>query len=207
MRTTELLFTGLFSADYLTRLYAADNRCAFIFSFYAMVDAVTIAPVYLQNVVLSGLAQDEDGASNTIQLKCVATSVSCAACDGCSCSPFHARYLMMIRVLRALRMLRAYRLLVFCGNVIQRQVWMVVLTVASLILCTTGVIQALEFDPDPESSDGQSLAFYDAMYYIVVTITTLGYAAAPTVSSTRSISPLSAHAATETSRQKAEWGG
>jgi len=81
---------------------------------------------------------------------------------------------MLIRVLRALRMLRAYRLLVFCRNIIQRQVWMVVLTVLSMIVCTTGVVQALEYNPDPMAEEGQSLAFYDAMYYIVVTITTLG---------------------------------
>ena len=73
MRTLELLFTGMFTADYVIRLYAADSRASFVFSFYAIVDVVTIAPVYLQNVVLSGLADGvgEGGVStsSTVQLK------------------------------------------------------------------------------------------------------------------------------------------
>ena len=70
MRTAELAFTFLFSADYAVRLYASDNRLAFVFSFYAMVDAVTIAPVFLQGLVLSGLGGDAER-NNTVHLQYV----------------------------------------------------------------------------------------------------------------------------------------
>ena len=83
-----------------------------------------------------------------------------------------AQFLRPIRVLRALRILRAYRILSFTTDAVQRQVFMVLLTVVSVIVCTTGVVQALEYNEDPRDPHGQNLPFLDAMYFIVVTITT-----------------------------------
>ena len=73
MRTTELVFTILFTADYVVRLYASDHRVGYMFSFYAIVDAVTIAPVYIQNIVLAELNGDAatEREASAVQLQCV----------------------------------------------------------------------------------------------------------------------------------------
>lgn len=92
--------------------------------------------------------------------------------DPNSVSRLQAQFLRPIRVLRALRILRAYRILSFTKSAVQRQLFMVLLTVVSVIVCTTGMIQALEYNDDPRTPNGQSLPFLEAMYFIVVTITT-----------------------------------
>ena len=43
----ELAITLLFTAEYLLRIVAADNRLRFIFSFWGIVDLLAIAPFYL----------------------------------------------------------------------------------------------------------------------------------------------------------------
>lgn len=51
MGTVELVCTVLFTLDYLARWYAAEHRGAYIFSFYALIDVVTILPVYAQSII------------------------------------------------------------------------------------------------------------------------------------------------------------
>lgn len=43
----EWFFTGLFTVEYLTRVYCARNRRAYIFSFYGIVDLLAVLPSYL----------------------------------------------------------------------------------------------------------------------------------------------------------------
>ena len=53
-----------------------------------------------------------------------------------------------IRVLRALRILRAYRLLNLAGSQLHKQTITIGLTIMSLIICTAGIVQAVEYcDP------------------------------------------------------------
>lgn len=154
MTTTELIFTFLFTIDYFAHFYAAEDRCAFVTSFFAIIDAITILPVYLQWYI-NASTQDNPGFNQVDQLQ--------------------SQFLGPLRVLRALRILRAYRILSFTKSAVQRQLFLVLLTVVSVIVCTTGIIQALEFNADPRSPTGQSLRFLEAMYFIVVTITTVGF--------------------------------
>lgn len=152
METTELTFSIVFTVEYAARLYAAENRCAYVVSFFALVDLVTVLPVYATLAIVGNANGAEDDISRV-----------------------RSQFLRPIRVLRALRILRAYRLLAFSTSAIQRQMSVVALTVVSLVVCTTGIIQALEYSDDPDDADGQTLPFLDAMYYIIVTITTVGY--------------------------------
>lgn len=43
----EILFTILFTIEYVLRIYSANDRKAYIFSFYGIVDLVSILPLYL----------------------------------------------------------------------------------------------------------------------------------------------------------------
>mgnify|MGYP000191292612 FL=1 len=43
----EWIFTGLFSIEYLLRIYSSPKRLSYIFSFYGLVDLLSIVPTYL----------------------------------------------------------------------------------------------------------------------------------------------------------------
>ena len=43
----EWFFTGLFTLEYLARIYCTQNRLKYIFSFYGLVDLLSILPTYL----------------------------------------------------------------------------------------------------------------------------------------------------------------
>ena len=45
MAMAELVFTLFFMVDYLMHFYAAESRLAYLTSFFALIDLVTIVPV------------------------------------------------------------------------------------------------------------------------------------------------------------------
>ncbi|MED5524108.1 ion transporter [Gallaecimonas pentaromativorans] len=47
LAAAEWFFTGLFTLEYLTRLYCCSNRWRYLFSFYGLVDLLSITPTYL----------------------------------------------------------------------------------------------------------------------------------------------------------------
>lgn len=49
----EWIFTGIFTVEYLLRIYLAPNRKAYIFSFFGLVDLFSILPTYL-NLIFHG---------------------------------------------------------------------------------------------------------------------------------------------------------
>ena len=55
LRATEWLFTIVFTLEYLARLYCVRNRWAYVFSFYGIIDLLSILPLYL-TLVLRGSA-------------------------------------------------------------------------------------------------------------------------------------------------------
>jgi voltage-gated potassium channel len=48
LRQFEILVIAIFSAEYLLRLYVAENRRKFVFSFFGIIDLLVIVPFYLQ---------------------------------------------------------------------------------------------------------------------------------------------------------------
>ncbi|ETV94670.1 hypothetical protein H310_11656 [Aphanomyces invadans] len=134
-----------FSLDYVMRMYAADSRRMFFLSPLALVDFVTILPQWLEVL----FEANEEFRSKASAMK----------------------------TLRALRFLRAYRLLVFSKSAKGRQGGVLFLTVMSIIICSAGVIQAVEScsPGDIEGKTCQTLEIYNACYFVVITIATLGY--------------------------------
>lgn len=53
LNTLEWFFTFVFSVEYVTRIYAARRRWAYITSFYGLIDLVSILPLYLTLVLPS----------------------------------------------------------------------------------------------------------------------------------------------------------
>ncbi|WP_115718292.1 ion transporter [Gallaecimonas mangrovi] len=51
LAAAEWFFTGLFTLEYLARFYCAQNRWRYLFSFYGLVDLLSIIPTYLALLV------------------------------------------------------------------------------------------------------------------------------------------------------------
>ncbi len=47
IKVVEWVFTAMFTAEYITRIWVAQNRKSYIFSFYGMVDLLSILPSYI----------------------------------------------------------------------------------------------------------------------------------------------------------------
>ncbi|KAH9100372.1 hypothetical protein LEN26_015893 [Aphanomyces euteiches] len=145
LKRLQWVISAFFTLDYAMRFYAADSRYTFFWSAFAMVDLITILPQWLE-VAFESYSAFKSKAS-------------------------------AMKTLRALRFLRAYRLLIFSKTAKGRQGGVLFLTVMSIIICTAGVIQAVE-SCDAQSIEGkncQTLQIYNACYFVVITIATLGY--------------------------------
>eukprot|EP01012_Entosiphon_sulcatum_P028172 TRINITY_DN34031_c0_g1_i1.p1 TRINITY_DN34031_c0_g1~~TRINITY_DN34031_c0_g1_i1.p1 ORF type:complete len:1057 (-),score=112.98 TRINITY_DN34031_c0_g1_i1:44-3214(-) len=77
-------------------------------------------------------------------------------------------FLRIVRMLRILRILRTHRLMhITKSGSLAREMSLLVYIVSCLILCSAALFQIVE--------DDQNLAFHDCVYYVVITITTVGY--------------------------------
>jgi hypothetical protein len=81
-------------------------------------------------------------------------------------------FLRALRAVRALRVLRGYRVLVFTGDQVQKQVAMIGFSIVSMLFlfsCFAFIVEN-EFNPDTRVD-----SFHVALYWMVVTVTTTGY--------------------------------
>jgi hypothetical protein len=172
MKVLEYVTGVIFTVDYITRFYAAPDRLQYTIGFFSVIDLLTVAPVWIE----LGLSEAGVDAGNA------------------------RTYLRPIRVLRALRVLRAYRILNFLDTEFEKQLFLTLLMLISIILCSAGIVQAIELcdpplayanatlititddyvatsckDPAHEDPCCQSMPFYTLIYFIIVTITTVGY--------------------------------
>jgi len=83
---------------------------------------------------------------------------------------------------RSLRILRAYKLVEFASSAVQRQVFVLVLSIVALMFCSTAIIQNLEArkfivqeGDDGSGTKKEYFYFHDALYLIVITFATVGY--------------------------------
>ncbi|OQR96521.1 Voltage-gated Ion Channel (VIC) Superfamily [Achlya hypogyna] len=160
LRIIHACFGFNFAYDYLLRLYAADNIETYIFSPLAIIEFFTIAPQFVE-VVFS----EDDNRYN---------------------------YLLFaaLKCLRPFRCLRCFRLLAFAKTARIRETGMLFFSVCAIIVCFAAVQQAFEACPcmsgiepsncsllDRNTTSGrcQDMQIYNAMYFVVITIATLGY--------------------------------
>ncbi|EQC41502.1 hypothetical protein SDRG_01469 [Saprolegnia diclina VS20] len=161
LRIIHAVYGTLFLLDYLLRLYAADNMETYVFSPLAMIELVSI-PSQFVDVVFSE-AQNRDNYILFGAMKC----------------------------LRPFRCLRCFRLLSFAKTARMRETGMLFFAVLAIIICFGAVQQAMEacfcndlpgLDPSncsivDRNTTGhcQDMEIYNAMYFVVITIATLGY--------------------------------
>mmetsp|Transcript_7913 Transcript_7913/g.28087 ORF Transcript_7913/g.28087 Transcript_7913/m.28087 type:complete len:1680 (-) Transcript_7913:46-5085(-) len=174
MIMADVVFAFLFSADYLLRFVAAKRKLVYIFQPFPVVDALTIVPVFVE------WAGQEDGA------------------EAGSGSKFGflrlVKFLRVIRIFRLfklLRVLRMHRVMRLSDAGVSRQIMRLVWTAVAIVFCAAGMFQIIENEPEgeeagvvhyldlPQYSDtlqvGDAYTFLESTYFVVVTITTVGY--------------------------------
>jgi len=143
LRTVEWTFTIVFTLEYLVRLWVVKRRASYVFSFFGMVDLLSVLPTYLE-LMLHG-----------------------------------THYLMVVRILRLLRMFRILKMAKTIGeaSVLARALLSsrhkigVFLFVVMTLVCVEGTIMyLLEQSVNPDFAN-----IPQAIYWAIVTITTVGY--------------------------------
>ncbi|KDO31996.1 hypothetical protein SPRG_19472 [Saprolegnia parasitica CBS 223.65] len=161
-RYIQAFFGTVFLSDYLLRLYAADNRKAHILAPLAIMDFLAILPQFIELLVPDSFSRK------------------------------HFLWVTGIKTLRPFRCLCCFRLLAFANTARQRETFVLFSAVICIIICFGSTQQAIEACPcmqnatiDPtncsiwekDDLDGActDLPIYNAMYFVVITIATLGY--------------------------------
>ncbi|KAG9410006.1 hypothetical protein AC1031_018037 [Aphanomyces cochlioides] len=171
----------VFLFDYLLRLFASPLRTNHFWSFFPMVDFLSLVPM----VIELGIGNDRltQISKQTDSLRQVAS---------------------MLQAAKTIRILRAYRALKFIKSTVNRQMVATGLTVVCIIIAMAGILQILDqcspgcdsymfcsvnftsydcvrnpicLSADEASSccKCQELSFFDWVYFVVVSISTLGY--------------------------------
>lgn len=143
----ELFLAGLFAFDWCLWLFLADHRVEQLLSFFALVDFTTVIPIWITFFVFPDpVGYDEiAGLADAINYM------------------LYGAY-----TLRILRALRVHRKLVFIEDEVQRFLSQMALSVLTMILFDAAIMQYLELQE-------QKLDFHTWMYFLVVSISTVGY--------------------------------
>jgi hypothetical protein len=143
----ELFLAGLFAFDWCLWLFLADHRVEQLLSFFALIDFTTVIPIWITYFVFP---------------------------TACGYNDIHTfgdamNYLLNgAYTLRILRALRVHRKLVFIEDEVRRFLSQMALSVLTMILFDAAIMQYLELQE-------QNLDFHTWMYFLVVSISTVGY--------------------------------
>ncbi|KAF0685649.1 Aste57867_22485 [Aphanomyces stellatus] len=167
--------------SYMIRLYASPLRTNHFWSFFPMVDFISLIPMVIEIVVgndrLTSISKQTDSLR---------------------------QFASMLQAFKTIRILRAYRALKFIKSTVNRQMTATGLTVICIIIAMAGILQILdqcspacdtvmfcatdftpyacpqndtckEADVLHDCCKCQELSFFDWVYFVVVSISTLGY--------------------------------
>ena len=143
----EVVFSSFFGVDYLLHLLAARSKIRFMVHPMSIVDLVTIVPVFLDLATLGG-------------------------------GSFDVAFLRIFRIFRLFRILRSYRMFLMAVNDVTRQFITLVFTVTTLLFVAAGFVQLFSSDKGfelQEGGPGRALPFHTAVWFVVVTVSTVGY--------------------------------
>jgi len=136
----EFFFTLYFFGDFLIRLYIAQDSLKFFLSLVSLLDFITVVPAIV-TWLMSGLTAFETDVQVIVQ--CI-------------------RVMRVFRIFRVIRVIRVMS--VSQSYAFQRQVFVLVMTVLSLVFAAAGLFQIFE------SSPGKEYPFHKAVYYAAITV-------------------------------------
>lgn len=136
LQTLDTVLLILFAVEYLVRLWCAEDKVKFIFSFFSIIDLLAILPFFFGFVNVSFI-----------------------------------RIFRWFRILRLVRFLElkksVFRISTEDGVIFSR----ILFTLLAIIFVYSGLIYQVEHPANPESFG----TFLDAVYFSVVTMTTVGF--------------------------------
>eukprot|EP01038_Epipyxis_sp_PR26KG_P016936 gene16936-23250_t len=141
----ELAVACLFLFDWSLNVFIADNKIKHIRSFFSMVDLMTVLPIFVLYI-------------NT----CVSIIEILTIFDG------FMYFLCGLKTTRILRSLRLRKWFLFIEDEVQKFLSILTLTIVVMILFNAALMQYLEKEDQPYS-------FHTWTYYMLVTVTTVGY--------------------------------
>ena len=174
---SEQALNPVFLCHYMLLLYACRDRVAYVFSLFSLIDIVTVIPVYIELLELFNELYSNGTDEPLLR---------------------HATALNVFRAIRAIKVVRILRFAntftrVFArrsqvtrlpnstsnqSKEANRQMISLVGTVVLLLVLTTGFVQWLSLEVGWNRPAGRGpgpLQFHEALYYSVVTLSTLGY--------------------------------
>jgi hypothetical protein len=156
--------------------YLAKTKWRYLTSVQAMVDIITVTPVMTEAL----LGEYSGGATGFLRFTRVMKVTTCRSCPHtCTHALLHSRSPppQVTRVFRMFRLLRSIRVLTNpIEDAINHQMVELVSTLLSMIVITAGFVQFLDsFAWCEFTTDGSGILFHDALYYTVVTFSTVGY--------------------------------
>jgi voltage-gated potassium channel len=145
LQTLDTLLVVVFAVEYLLRLWCAENKLKFIFTFFSIVDLLAILPFFMGFINVSFI-----------------------------------RIFRWFRILRLIRFLELkksiFRISSEDGVIFSR----IIFTLLAIIFVYSGLIYQVEHPSNPESFG----TFLDAVYFSVVTMTTVGFGDVTPISET-----------------------
>ena len=145
---SEITLISIFIVEYAARMWVAEKKVKHFFNIYTIIDLIVILPILSYLPMFSS-----------------ATNLG------------FFRILRILRLFRMLRVLRFQRIFkskdTMFGKITDSQLVIIriVMTVFTIVLIASGLIWTVESKVNPE----QVGTIWDAMYFSVVTITTVGY--------------------------------
>ncbi|KAL4110706.1 hypothetical protein PRIC1_002396 [Phytophthora ramorum] len=151
MQEVDFSLNLVFTLEYIVNVYAAFDRLEYIVSFFPIVEFAVVLPSWFDLIT-----------ANTASIAYTST------------------FPQVSRMLRPLRFVRIFRLVQFATSSLQQQAWAALLTIVSIVFTTAGVVQATEAclepcDGEPKVCKCRDLSFPNLLYFVVVSISTLGY--------------------------------
>ena len=155
-KCVEVIVAAFFSADYVIRMYLSESRCRFALKGTSVLDILCILPVVFVFVL-----DDSQGEASQFIF-----------------------FLQFLRVVRLIRILRGYRVVTVSKrgdpDNLKKQINILVYTLLTLIFITAALLHLVEKTArvpwlDNEEGNPQLSDFHDAVYFVVITLTTVGY--------------------------------
>eukprot|EP00904_Undaria_pinnatifida_P008766 jgi/Undpi1/5019/HiC_scaffold_19.g08371.m1 len=151
----QVFFAVFFTYNFFFELVLSNNRWAYIFGLLGIVDLVTIVPIFV--AMASG--DLENSPTGFVRFY---------------------RLLMLSKVFKPFRLLRVVEALSPGNDAVLEQMARAMAYFISTLFLASGMVQVLSEGQIEEwgevyAVDGRPMAFHDALYFIIVTFSTVGY--------------------------------